>query len=115
MNVYPFGSATSNMFNVRYQMSLHDYFGVNRSTHYGSAMGMAGYDSTKRFISLVEDMFETDKNFRFSKVTNKLYIDNSSTTTPLIYGDFDTDTVTLNGDFNNVGSITSSNGNNFKY
>ena len=75
VNVYPFGSSTSNMFNVRYQMSLHDYFGVNRSTHYGSAMGLAGYDSTKRFISLVEDFFETDKNFRFSKVTNRLYID----------------------------------------
>lgn len=74
-NVYPFGSSTSNMFNVRYQMSLHDYFGVNRATHYGSAMGMASYDSTKRFIGLVEDFFETDKNFRFSKVTNRLYID----------------------------------------
>ena len=75
VNVYPFGSSTANMFNVRYQMSLQDYFGVNRGVGGNTSLGMAGYDSTKRFISLVEDMFDTDKNFRFSKVTNRLYID----------------------------------------
>jgi len=73
--VFPFGSATSNMFNVRYQMSLHDYFGINRSTHYGVSLGLASYDSTKRFISMVEQFFDPEKNFRFSKVTNRLYID----------------------------------------
>jgi len=31
--------------------------------------------------------------------SNKLYIDNSSTTTPLIYGEFDNDIVTINGKF----------------
>jgi hypothetical protein len=73
--VMPFGSQTSNMFNVRYQMSLQDYFGINRNTHYGVALGLASYDSTKRFINLVEQLFETEKNFRFSKVTNRLYVD----------------------------------------
>ena len=73
--VMPFGSATSNMFNVLYQMSLHDYFGINRSTHYGVGLGLASYDSTKSFINLVEQLFDTEKNFRFSKVTNKLYVD----------------------------------------
>lgn len=75
VNVYPFGSNTSNMFNVRYQMSLNDFFGINRTTGANSSLGMASYDATKRFISLVEDMFDTDKNFRFSKVTNRLYVD----------------------------------------
>ena len=47
--------------------------------------------------------------------SNKLYIDNSSTTTPLIHGDFQTDTVTINGDFAvtgnfNTDQIVSSNG-----
>ena len=42
--VMPFGSQTSNMFNVRYQMSLQDYFGINRNTHYGVALGLASYD-----------------------------------------------------------------------
>ena len=38
--------------------------------------------------------------------SNKLYIDNSATTTPLIYGDFDTDTVTLNGDVKITGNLS---------
>jgi hypothetical protein len=73
--VLPFGTNQANMFNVRYQMSLHDYFGINRATHYGEALGLAAYDSTKRFISLIEQLFEPEKMIRFSKVTNRLYID----------------------------------------
>ena len=38
--------------------------------------------------------------------SNKLYIDNSATTTPLIHGDFDTDTVTLNGDVKITGNLS---------
>ena len=63
------------MFNVRYQMALHDYFGINRGTHWGVALGLASYDSTKRFIRLVEQMFEPEKMIRFNKVTNRLYLD----------------------------------------
>lgn len=73
--VFPFGAQTSNMFNVRYQMSLNDYFGINRNTSQGVALGLASYDSTKQFISLVEQLFDTEKNFRFSKVSNRLFID----------------------------------------
>ena len=38
--------------------------------------------------------------------SNKLYIDNSSTTTPLIHGDFETDTVTFNGDVAITGNLS---------
>ena len=31
--------------------------------------------------------------------SNKLYIENSASTTPLIYGEFDTNNVKINGDF----------------
>jgi len=34
----------------------------------------------------------------FETTSNKLYIDNSATRTPLIYGDFDTNELTVNGD-----------------
>ena len=37
--------------------------------------------------------------------SNKLYIDNSNTSTPLIYGDFDTDKVTINGDMTVTGAL----------
>ncbi len=35
--------------------------------------------------------------------SNRLYVDNSSTTTPLIYGEFDNDTVTINGNLEVIG------------
>ena len=38
--------------------------------------------------------------------SNKLYIDNSSTADPLIYGDFDTDSVTVNGDVKITGNLS---------
>ena len=76
VKVHRFGDGTSNMFDVRYQMALNDYFGINRNlTSYSSSMGLASYDSTKRYISLLEQMFEPEKIFRFSKVTNRLHID----------------------------------------
>ena len=40
--------------------------------------------------------------------SNKLYIDNSNTSTPLIYGDFDTDKVTINGDMTVTGNVVAS-------
>ncbi|MFH1182661.1 MAG: hypothetical protein V1690_00155 [Candidatus Moraniibacteriota bacterium] len=38
--------------------------------------------------------------------SNKLYIDNSNTATPLIYGDFSTDALTVNGTLVTTGSVT---------
>jgi hypothetical protein len=38
-------------------------------------MGLAQYDSTKRYINMIQDMFQPEKAIRFSKVTNKLHID----------------------------------------
>jgi len=38
--------------------------------------------------------------------SNKLYIDNSNTSSPLIYGDFDTNKLTINGDMSVTGSLT---------
>lgn len=53
----------------------------------------AGYSNTTGsgnvFLGYSAGYYETG--------SNKLYIDNSSTSTPLIYGDFSTDTLTVNG------------------
>jgi hypothetical protein len=40
--------------------------------------------------------------------SNKLYIDSSNTTTPLIYGDFATDTLTINGTLHSTGNMSTS-------
>gem|GEM_PF-6382751 len=38
--------------------------------------------------------------------SNKLYIDNSNTASPLIYGDFDTNALTVNGTLTSTGTLT---------
>lgn len=73
VKVLQFGDfANVNMFDVRYQMALNDYFGINRGLGGNSSMGLASYDSTKRYINLIEDMFEPEKRVTFSKVSNRL-------------------------------------------
>ena len=76
VKVMQFGMfANINMFDVRYQLALSDYFGVNRNLGGNASMGLAAYDSTKRYIKLIEDMFQPEKALTFSKVTNRLYLD----------------------------------------
>jgi hypothetical protein len=76
VRIHQFGNfASINMFDVRYQMALTDYFGINRNLSGVYSMGLANYDSTKRYIKLIEDMFQPEKAIRFSKVTNRLHLD----------------------------------------
>ncbi len=74
--VLQFGDfANINMFDVRYQMALSDYFGINRGLGGNSSLGLASYDQTKRYINLIEDFFQPEKALRFNKVSNRLHID----------------------------------------
>ena len=75
--VFQFGAlkGISSMFDVRYQMALSDYFGINTGLGYQSSLGLASFDSAKRYISMIEDFFQPEKEVRFSKVTNRLLID----------------------------------------
>ena len=76
IQVFQFGDfANINMFDVRYQMALHDYFGINRGLGYNSSMGLSSYDNTKRYINLIQDFFQPEKMIRFSKVANKVHLD----------------------------------------
>ena len=74
--VLQFGDLSNiNMFDVRYQMALNDYFGINRGLGGNSSLGLASYDSTKRYINLIEDFFQPEKTLNFNKVSNRLNID----------------------------------------
>tara|TARA_R110002012_G_scaffold65067_1_gene170756 strand:- start:1971 stop:2783 length:813 start_codon:yes stop_codon:yes gene_type:complete len=74
--VYKFGAlANQNMFDIRYQLALTDYFGVNRGLGYSSSLGLAGYDSTMRYIGMVEQFFNPEHVLHFSKVTDRLIMD----------------------------------------
>mgnify|MGYP003136437322 CR=1 FL=1 len=77
VKVFQFGplKGISSMFDVRYQMALNDYFGINTGLGYQSALGLASFDSAKRYISMISDFFQPEKEVRFSKVTNRLLID----------------------------------------
>jgi hypothetical protein len=76
VKVFRFGTLSGvNMFDVRYQLALTDYFGINRGLNGSQSTPLAGYQVTMSYISLLEQFFSPEKGIRFSKVTNKIYID----------------------------------------
>ena len=86
--IFQFGQfSNSGMFDIRYQLALSDYFGINRGLQAHVSQGLASYDSTKRYINMIEDFFQPEKSIRFSKVTNKLYIDMNPDYYSEIYND----------------------------
>ena len=63
------GGATSNMFSLRYQMALQDTYGLR----YGG--DMTNYYITQSYITLVSDLLDPEKQIRFNRVTDRLYLD----------------------------------------
>ncbi len=68
--LFQFSESTANLFDVRYQIALNDFYGIR--TGLGS---IHQYDITKRHLSLLQQMLDPEKMIRFTRVTNKLYID----------------------------------------
>lgn len=76
VKVFQFGQFSNiNMFDIRYQLALSDYFGINRGLNAAVSQGLASYDSTKRYINMIEDFFQPEKAVRFTKVTNRIQLD----------------------------------------
>jgi len=70
------GSAGVNIFDAKYQIALSDLFGLYSSTGSGFTMGsIQHYDITRRHLGLLQDYLTPEKAVRFSKVTNKIYLD----------------------------------------
>ena len=68
--VYNESESTVNMFDVRYQIALNDFYGIR------TGMGnISHYDITKRHLNLIQQILDPEKAVRFSRVTNKLRID----------------------------------------
>jgi hypothetical protein len=63
------GGAGTNMFSVRYQMALNDSYGLR----YGG--DMTNYYITQSYISLLADFLDPEKQIRFNRVTNRVYLD----------------------------------------
>jgi hypothetical protein len=76
IRVLPFGTLNSNeLFDIRYQLALNDVYGINTNLGFVNSSPIANYDITKRYIRLIEMMFDPERTIRFNKVTNKLYIE----------------------------------------
>lgn len=76
IKVFRFGTLSGvNMFDIRYQLALTDYFGINRGLNGSQSTPLAGYHVTMSYISLLEQFFSPEKSVRFSKVTDKIYLD----------------------------------------
>ena len=70
VKLFQFSEGTINLFDVRYQMALNDFYGLRNPNQ-----SMVQYDVTKRHLSLIQDILAPEKSIRFSRVTNKLKID----------------------------------------
>jgi hypothetical protein len=81
----------------------------NYNTFFGNAAGLSNTTgSTNTFIGLYAGSQNTTGNYNVflgnragynETGSNKLYIDNSNTSSPLIYGEFDNDILAVNGKF----------------
>lgn len=66
-------SGTSNIFSVPYQLALNDMYGIRDP---GS---LTHYTMTMQNIQMIQDYLDPEKMIRFSRVTNRLYIDTNWT------------------------------------
>lgn len=67
------------MFDLRYQMTLFDFFGLyfNQS---GYPMGpMAAYMESMSYVKLVNDVFNYPASYTFTKTTNRLFVETDRT------------------------------------
>jgi len=82
--------------------------GFNNTTgHWNTLVGYgAGYANTTGF----GNVFIGYNSGKAASDTNKLYIDNSTTATPLVFGDFDANVLKVNGDLVVTGKIIAAHG-----
>ena len=63
------GGAGTNMFSVNYQLALSDVYGIRAPGN------MSQYAITQGYIQMLQDMLSPEKAVRFSRVTDRIYID----------------------------------------
>lgn len=62
--------STNNIFNVRYQMALNDFFGVR-----SGMISMTHFVSTMQYMEMIQQLLDPQKQIRFNRYENKLFID----------------------------------------
>jgi len=69
-----FNLSTHNIFNIRYQLALNDFYGLRTGQ-----TNLNYYVSTMQYIELLQQLLDPEKQIRFNRVTNRLYFDASTT------------------------------------
>jgi|688.fasta_scaffold00624_30 hypothetical protein len=76
-----FNISTHNIFNIRYQLALNDFYGLRTGQ-----TNLNYYVSTMQYIEMLEQLLDPEKQIRFNRVNNRLFID--ATTTDMQAGTF---------------------------
>jgi hypothetical protein len=69
LQVFHFSHSTVNMWDIRYQYALNDLY------TFGLGIDLTGYTITQSYLTMLRDILSPQKGIRFSRKTNKLYID----------------------------------------
>jgi hypothetical protein len=65
-----FNLQMNNIFNVRYQMALTDFYGLRTGQ-----MNLNYFVSTMQYLEMLQQLLDPEKQVRFNKHNNKLFID----------------------------------------
>lgn len=65
-----FNLQMNNVFNVRYQMALNDFYGLRTGQ-----MNLNFFTTTMQYIEMLQQLLDPEKQVRFNKYDNKLHID----------------------------------------
>ena len=68
VKLFHFAEGTINMFDVRYQSALNDFYAF-------SSQGFIEYDIYKRHLSMLTQMLTPERQIRFNRMTNRLHVD----------------------------------------
>lgn len=66
--IFPFTQQSVGMFDVRYQYALNDLYTFG-------TIDLVQYDMTQQYLQLLRQFLSPDKSIRFSRVSNRLYLD----------------------------------------
>ena len=69
------------MFDARYQIALNDLYGLRTNTYSNS---LQIYNYTRSHMQMLQDLLTPEKSIRFSRVTNKIYVDMDWETHPRV-------------------------------
>lgn len=68
LKVFQFSAGSINMFDVRYQYALNDLYTFG-------TIELINYTVTQQYLSLLQQLLSPEKSVRFTRKSNKLYID----------------------------------------